>query len=380
MSDFRTRYPGVSSFTDRHGKTRYRLRKGGVTLATLLGEPFTPEFDAQYQDAITGVAVARPTAQIVRHPKAAAPGEGSLDWVWAKVQERPHWKKLAETTRYQYGYLLQAWLDTKNDDGRRRGTAHIATVEPHHVQDAMDKLTSTSPGILKLMIRKLIMEAALRPSLGVKSDPTSVVRTAERDPDAGLKPWPAHICAKFEAAHNLGTTPRTAYEIAKWMGLRVSDIVRLRWDMLTTDIKTGEPGFMFVPWKGRNRSKARAKFHPMTPMVERALAHLDRSTGGHVVLNRHGKPFADGKILSQRMWEDWGPWAEIPRGFGFHGLRKAYGGLLADAGATSHESRDALDHATLKEVETYSVSRDQTAAAIRAAKKLTEMVMTAKVG
>ena len=40
-------YPGVTSMTDRHGKTRYTFRK-----LTLPGEPHTLEFDTTYLAAI----------------------------------------------------------------------------------------------------------------------------------------------------------------------------------------------------------------------------------------------------------------------------------------------------------------------------------------
>jgi integrase len=365
-------YPGVSSFEDRHGVTRYKFRKTGLQPRTIRGEPHTPEFDADYQAAITGTAVAAP-ARLDKPVRQVSTGPvvGSLDDIWAKLQTRPKWLKLSETTRYQYSYLLQAFLDARNEHGVRRGTAPIAELEPHQIQDALDRLSASNSTILKLMIRKLYMEAAMQPSLGLKYDPTTLATPVEKAHGAGRKPWPAALCAKFEAAWNIGTTPRTVYEIVRWLGLRVGDIVRLRWDMLIE--QDGVWGFEFVQHKGRNKEGAFSKFHPMTPMLEAALAHLDRSAE-YVVLNRHGKPFSDGKILSQRFWEDWGPWAEIPAGYSLHGIRKVVGAMLSDAGATLHESRDFLGHATYKEVANYNKARDQRKSAIGAAKKVTEMV------
>lgn len=361
-------YPGVISYEDRHGKTRYKFRKTGLQPRTILGEPHTPQFDADYQAAITGGATS--AAAPIRRAAYVAPA-GSLDAIWAKLQTRPKWLKLSETTRYQYAYLLENFLDAKNAAGMRRGTGAIADLEPHQIQDHADTLSASNSTIFKMMVRKLYKEAALQPALGLKYDPTTLVTPVERPHGAGRKPWPASLCTQFEKAWNLGTTPRTVYEIARWLGLRVGDIVRLRWDMLVE--QDGVEGFLFVQHKGRNREGAFESFHPITPMLEMALAHLDRSSG-HVILNEHGKPFSDGKILSQRFWQNWGPWANIPKGYTLHGIRKVVGAMLSDAGATLHESRDFLAHATYKEVAVYNKSRDQAKSAIGAARKMTELM------
>lgn len=49
-------YPSVSSKTDRHGKERWRFRKGNVD-KQLPGEPGSPEFDAAYQACLTNQMV-----------------------------------------------------------------------------------------------------------------------------------------------------------------------------------------------------------------------------------------------------------------------------------------------------------------------------------
>lgn len=46
-------YPYASQYRDRHGKTRWRFRKGKLTVG-LRGEPGSPEFDAAYQAAAAG--------------------------------------------------------------------------------------------------------------------------------------------------------------------------------------------------------------------------------------------------------------------------------------------------------------------------------------
>ena len=74
----------------------------------------------------------------------------------------------------------------------------------------------------------------------------------------------------------IGTTARTAYELARWLGTRRSDVALVRWDQLVTRIVKGQPveGFEFVQFKGRRKKAAFAKFHPISPMLAEALAPL----------------------------------------------------------------------------------------------------------
>jgi integrase len=360
-------YPGVTSYKDRHGKTRWQFRKTGLRRAYLPGEPHTPAFDAAYQAAIEGRAKTK--AEMIRHPRAAYPE--SLNQCWFKVRERPKFQKLDPATRYQYTYLIEAWLDEPVGDGMKRGDGPVADLRPRHIQDSLDRLSASNSTILKVMIRKLMKEARLQD--WIEFDPTYGTEVVERDSE-GLKAWPPEFCAKYEAIHPVGSPARTAYELARWLGIRRSDIALLRWDQIVTKIVDGEPvdGFLFTPFKGRRRKGAYAKFHPISPMLAEALAPLDRSTGT-VLVSSAGKPYRM-ETVSQRMWEDWLPQAGIPRGYGLHGLRKAMGGILVDAGANLHESRDVLGHATYKEVELYNRSRDQASAATRGNRKVVKLV------
>ncbi|MCP3476565.1 hypothetical protein NLM33_40940 [Bradyrhizobium sp. CCGUVB1N3] len=51
--------------------------------------------------------------------------------------------------------------------------------------------------------------------------------------------------------------------------------------------------------------------------------------------------------------------ARLPLDCKPHGLRKALGRLLADAGATAHEITAALSHLTLTELERYTREADR---------------------
>lgn len=62
-------YPYASQYRDRHGKPRWRFRKGKLAVG-LRGEPGEPEFDAAYLAAANG----SPIRPVYRGPKLAPVG------------------------------------------------------------------------------------------------------------------------------------------------------------------------------------------------------------------------------------------------------------------------------------------------------------------
>ena len=189
----------------------------------------------------------------------------------------------------------------------------------------------------------------------------------------GKQAWPPHICAKYEAHHPIGTAPRTAYELAKWLGTRRSDVASVRWDQQVTKIIKGKPveGFEFVQFKGRNLESAFPKFHPITPMLAAALAPLDHTTET-VLAQANGQPYKI-KSMTAMMWH-WRRAAGIPSGYSLHGLRHAMGAMLADADATAVQTKDVMGHATIGEQDKYTKQRNQARAAADGMKAVVRLV------
>ena len=96
-------YPGVSSFQDRHGKTRWRFRKTGMKPVPLLGEPGSKPFVATYKAAIEGRIVKK--AEVVRHPRAAHPA--SLTAAWVKIRSLSWWSQLDPKTQENYRHEIE---------------------------------------------------------------------------------------------------------------------------------------------------------------------------------------------------------------------------------------------------------------------------------
>jgi integrase len=362
-------YPGVSSFIDNRGAIRWRFRKSGMKPVYLPGEPHTKPFDDAWQAATEGRIVKK--AEVIQHPHAAHPH--SLNACWRLLRETAKWKKLDWESQLLYDRVIEEYLRKSGDNSMRIGDVAINQFRPRHVAAALDELAD-KPSMAKLllvMLRKLTKVAIIHE--WIEYDPTYGIEAPENASE-GHKAWPSHLCARFEVRWPIGTTPRTAYELARWLGTRRSDVALIRWDQLVTKIIDGEAveGFDFIQFKGRRRKGVFAKFHPITPMLAEALAPLSRSTET-VLAKKNGKPY-DMKSLSVMMWKTWAPEAGIPRGYSLHGLRHAMGAMLADAEATAHQSKDVLGHATMAEVDRYSKSRNQARGAVAGSRKVVKLV------
>lgn len=367
-------YPGVSSFTDNRGAIRWRFRRAGRKVVYLPGEPHTHLFDAHYHMAVEGLVVA--PAKPIAAPSPSVPrtpSPTSLDACWVKVQTTAKWKRLNLDSQKLYSGFIEEFLNQPLAGGAvRAGAGPVADFKARHVVAALDAW-SDKPGkakLLLIMLRKLMKVAMLQE--WIEYDPTASVDKPDHKPTS-KKAWPPEVCARFERRWAIGTRPRTAYELAKWLGVRRSDVATIRWSHLVTALDNGRAveGFKFIQYKGRNLDSAFPKFHAINPMLAEALAPLSRETQT-VLADANGQPY---KIRSLScLMARWCEAAGIPGGYSFHGLRHAMGAMLADADASEVQAQDVLGHATLGQQNVYRKERNQTRSAIAGMEAVTRLV------
>jgi integrase len=359
-------YPGASSVTKK-GKVYWRFRASrNAKEIWLKGQPGSAEFEASYRAAVEG----RAAATIVRLPTAAYPN--SLNALLRETRKTARWQQLGRDSRLLYDRYIEEYLRTPAGNGMTIGDGPVAEYRPRHVQEALNAL-ARQPAKAKILmvVLKKMMKVARRLEW-IEFNPCLDAEPPEIT-SAGKEPWPPHVCARFERHWPIGSAPRTAYELARWLGIRRSDVPRVRWDHQVTEIVDGAPqdGFKFVEYKGRNRPRPIAKFHPIPEMLAEALAPLSRETGT-VLVQANGQPYKI-QSMTAMMWH-WRKAAGIDGDYSFHGLRHAMGAMLADAGATGHESRDVLGHETWAQVSRYSKSRDQVRSATGGSRKVVKLV------
>ncbi|WP_287374941.1 tyrosine-type recombinase/integrase [Mesorhizobium sp.] len=359
-------YPGVSDMTTRHGKIRWRLRRSGKKDVMLPGEPHTAEFDEAYNNAILG----RP-APVVQMPGSASPK--SLKAAYRLLKKTDEWLALDDKSSTRYQQTIERILSMPAGGKTVLGDGPVGDLKRSHVKSILSAFRDTPhmERIVLICLRKLIMVAIDEEWIEV--DPTyKMTRNPQTD---GHKAWPLEIMAKYEARWEVGTRQRTAYALALWLGNRVSDITRLRWDHQTTKhiAADGEihavDGFEFVQFKGRKRGKK--LFLPMTPMLDRELAPLARDQEKTVLLSSRDKPYTDGSLSTAMA--DWCREAGIAPGYTMHGLRKALGVKLAESDASTRQLMEMLGHKNIAYAELYSREASQTRLAVQAMEKVTKI-------
>ena len=100
-------YPFVFQWRDRHGKNRWRFRRG-KKIVYLPGAPGDVGFDDAYERLIAGLPLER-LAEVVRHPGAATPR--SLRAAWRTYTTKfPEWKANSPSTKAQQTAVAEAFL------------------------------------------------------------------------------------------------------------------------------------------------------------------------------------------------------------------------------------------------------------------------------
>jgi len=357
-------YPGVSDMVDRHGKTRWRLRRKQQKDVMLPGEPFTAEFDRAYENAVLG------RSEVVSFPNAANPR--TLKAAYRLLMQTDEWKSLEDKSKTRYQQTIERILDISFDDKEALGDGPVEDLKRSHIKNVLSDFRDTPhmERVVLICLRKLIMVAIEEEWIEV--DPTyKMTRSPKTD---GHKAWTPEAMAKFERKWKIGTPQRTAYALALWLGNRASDVIRLRWDHQTVKHVTVDgvvhevEGFEFVQFKGRKRGKK--MFLPMTSMLADELAPLSRETET-VLVSERKSAYRDGSISTQ--FAKWCGKADIDPGYTMHGLHKALGVKLAEADASTRQLMEMLGHNNIAFAELYSREASQVRLAVQAMEKVTKI-------
>lgn len=361
-------HPGASSFVDRHGKVRWRFRRKGkvVTLPDFPGEP---TFEEAYLAAIEGRKPRK--ADIIRHPSAVQPE--TLGAAWKKVLASAEWKRLDEATKSKNSRLADAFLSLPVAPGSQLvwRDARVADLRRRHLKTILSQHSETPHKAKHLLVTIRKMIAAALDEEWIEVDPS--YKLVWRPDYAGWKAWPDTALEAFERRWPLGSSARTVYALALWLGNRRGDVAALRWDHMERRrvLLDGQwrdvDGFAFAQKKGGER---RHVFLPVTPMLADALAALTKRDAT-VALTGYDKPFS-AKSLTGAM-AHWTKLAGIAPGHTLHGLRKTLGKMLGEGDATTRQIMEALGHDDIAHAELYSREAEKTRLATQAMDKVVRL-------
>jgi len=351
MSD---EHPGASCYSDRHGKVRWRFRRGKKTIQ-LPHAPGHPEFEAAYTAAIEGRPVRK--AAVVPLPTAAHPHSFKAAWRLLRSDD-PEWKALGPDIKTAQTRIAERFLTEPVVEGENLtfGDVDVAFLKRKHIKALLARRAETPHAAAHLLrvIRKLICIALDQE--WIENDPTYKLKY--RPAYGGWKAWPEEMLDKFEAYWQIGSTPRLVYSLALYFGHRRSDVARVRPADLQETVanviqkKTGKE--LVLP------------IHPNLQDALRAINDLEERE--FVVMTAWGKPFS-AKSLTGRM-RKWTKAAGLPPGYTLHGLRKTLGKVLAEHAATTRQLMDVLGHDNIEHAELYSREAEQKVMAAAAMDKI----------
>lgn len=312
------------------GKTYLSFRKGKGKRIRLPDDPTGAEFMEAYQAALTGQPLPDPREKVTR----AAPG--SIAALIASYKQSDKYLRLRPTSKGQYDHRLET---IRNDHGHRS----VSGLEPRRINNVILQPFANRPGSALDTLKKLrvLIRHAIR--IGwLKQDPSVGL---ERPKIKEIRAWKDAELAAFEARWPLGTKQRTAYALQLYLGTARVDTHLMTWPQIEEDIATYERSKTGVP-----------VYIGIADELRKALAAWPR-THVTVINTAYGRPFTiDGY---SRFMRDAITAAGLPLDCKPHGLRKALGRRLADAGASAHNIMSALGHKTLAEADRYTRETDR---------------------
>jgi len=329
--------PYIQAFKDRHGKVRHYYRRKGFVRTKLPGLPGSAEFMAAYAKAGSASA-ALPKPKEERSPQ-------SIHTLIGMYYASAEFMALRPSSQRPYRNQLERFR-------QRYGNRSASTIQTQHLDSIFHSMGKTPHAAANLR-KRLRRVFALAVRLGWRSD------NPVRDTDLGnfnhgeIAPWTEEEIAKFESHWPSGSKERLAFSLMLHTGQRRSDVIRM--------------GRQHIQ-DGRIRVVQVKTGHPLTiPLIDELAHEIAQHDGLTFLTTSNGKPFSvDG----------FGNWFRAATkeagliGKSPHGLRKAAGRRLAEAGCTAKEIAAVLGHRTLNEVARYTRDADQATLSESAMKKL----------
>jgi len=336
MSKRRNPFPGVGNqpTIDRHGRKRWRLRKTvkGRKIDVYLRGPYGSEAFRTDYDAAINPPTLTPASGTV---------PGSFDHVITHYLSNTGFKSLSASTRKPKRGRLDAIRVLI-------GAAHLADLEPHHVENLMDRKGGPeAANRLHKEIGELYRYAQKK--LGYKGPHPAEQVERRKIRTTGFHTWTADEVEQYRAHHASGTLARLAFEVILGTGAARQDACAMgRQNVKGPNI-----------WYRRGKTGQDVSL-PLKHLPElRQELQLVPAAQSLFFIHSKGKPFT---VESFGNWfRDQCAAAELPEVCRAHGLRKHGATRLAERGASEFQIMAFLAHKDPREARRYvqAANRDK---------------------
>jgi integrase len=325
----------VQAFIDHTGKPRFYFRRAGFKTAPLPGLPWSPQFMAAYEAALSGqplqigVSKSRP---------------GTISGAIVGYYHDQSFLTLAPSTQRPLRGILEHFR-------AEHGDKRIALLERQHIITLLKPKKRFAARHWLKAIRALMKYAV---DTGLRGDdPTVGVKLPNLKTD-GYHSWTEAEIEQFQERHGPGTKAGLALALLLYTGQRRGDVIRMGRQHI-------RDGVLQV-------CQQKTGIELSIPIHTKLATIIAQTQADHLTLltTTAGKSFSAagfGNWFRDRCNE-----AGL-RHCSAHGLRKAAARRLAEAGCTMHEIAAITGHASLSEIQRYTKAADQKRLALSAMEK-----------
>lgn len=205
----RPRPPSLHREFTRHGKAVWYVRVNRGNRIRIRAEYGSDEFNAAYQDAISGAP---------KPVKTAHKQSGTVAWAAALYRESTAWGDMSIATRRQRDNILKKIVESA-------GGSDLTEITRTHIVEGRERRAKT-PAAARHFIETMrgLFRWAVDRDL-VKADPTEGVKPPKKAKGDGFAAWVEADLLKFDARWPLGTRERVAKDVLYYTGLRRGDAV-----------------------------------------------------------------------------------------------------------------------------------------------------------
>lgn len=321
-------FPDAKPYPDRHGKRRWRFRKGGFSreLGTEYGsDEFIRRYEAAHEEHRTGKKAGVGADRTI---------PGSVNDLVASWYQSPEWHGLKDLTKKTYRGIIEPFR-------KKHGDKPVNRLERRHVMAFLAEKSETPSAANNLRKRlSQLLDHAIALEW-IKANPARLTK-AYKVSGEGFHAWDEGEISRFFEVHGPGTMAHRAVTLMLYTGAARVDAVKLG----PMNLKNGR-----LEYRRQKTAKSNGVLVsiPVHPDLAEVLANcpVDRP----FLATAYGKSRSpDGLGNLMREWCDK---ADLPE-CSAHGLRKACARRLAEAGATAHEIMAVTGHKTLAEVQRYT--------------------------
>jgi integrase len=325
----------VTAFHDRHGKERFRYRKGAES--RYLRGPFnSPEFRGDLEAARKGQVIFQGRHEPGSMNELIARYYESIGFQRASAARQKIVRGILEPFREGYGKDL-----VRNFNFDHIEAILLAKQKKRLAGKRMVGGHGAAVNLQKQLAR--LFRYAVRLKL-ITANPVELAESVKTPKTGGRHTWTEEEIARYRQRHPLGTKARLALEIILWTGQRRGDAI----DFGPQHIKGGK--IEFVASKGQKTMRL-----PAAPQLLAAIRAMPSVGLKTYLVTEYGNPFsADGfgNWFADRCKE-----AGVPGRA--HGLRKAIARRAAELEATQAMLKAIGGWEQDSEVATYTKGVDQ---------------------